>query len=302
VIPLLEPTTCTDCPEPAIGLRPNRGREPSCENCEAERQAMIQLILGPGEEPQLDLPIAEENRYEQRQADKADRRRERAQLLRAKAAAAHRTSINILPEGGEPIKIGHHSEHRHRRMHARSDDLTRRAIADTREADRLDRLADRTEAGAGGISADDPDAVVKLEAELTKLEARREKMKARNAAARKAKAEKPHEGWQLSNLGANIRRIKGRIKELEAAAVATIPADLEIGEWTLAWDSVDNRVRVYSPRPTSPERRAKQSEAMRSRGFVWARSAGAWQRQASARAWLLAQEAANEFAGVAPVA
>jgi hypothetical protein len=149
VIPLLDPTTCTDCPEPAIGRRWNLDREPSCENCEAERQAMIQLILGPGEEPQLDL--------------------------------------------------------------------TRRAIAD-----------------------------------------------------------------------------------LRAAAVATIPAGLEIGEWTLAWDTEDNRVRVYSPRPTSPERRAKQSEALRSRGFVWSRSAGAWQRQASARAWLLAQDAADEFAGVAP--
>ena len=36
---------CTDCDELAEGLRKNAGRQPTCRMCEAERLAMITLIL-----------------------------------------------------------------------------------------------------------------------------------------------------------------------------------------------------------------------------------------------------------------
>ena len=39
------PTTCADCSAPAVGLRPNLDREPSCPACEADRLAMIAMLL-----------------------------------------------------------------------------------------------------------------------------------------------------------------------------------------------------------------------------------------------------------------
>lgn len=70
--------------------------------------------------------------------DKATRAGERAEALatkaerRAAAAGQAQDSASAadarLPEGGEPIKIGHHSESRHRNALARADRATRRAI------------------------------------------------------------------------------------------------------------------------------------------------------------------------------
>ena len=42
---------CTDCDKPAAGLRRNLDREPSCCECEAERIAMIEMILQAASEP-----------------------------------------------------------------------------------------------------------------------------------------------------------------------------------------------------------------------------------------------------------
>lgn len=76
--------------------------------------------------------------------DKARRAGERAEALAARAerresAAEHaqqlaRAADARLPEGGEPIKIGHHSESRHRNAIARAGRATRRAITAGEEA------------------------------------------------------------------------------------------------------------------------------------------------------------------------
>lgn len=76
--------------------------------------------------------------------DKAHRAGERAEALAARAerreSAAERAQQLAraadarLPEGGEPIKIGHHSEGRHRNAIARANRATRRAIAADQEA------------------------------------------------------------------------------------------------------------------------------------------------------------------------
>ena len=154
--------------------------------------------------------------------------------------------------------------------------------------------------GMGGISADDPQAVSKLEKKLEKLEASQELMKAVNAYYRKhgtldgcphltergienLKADmasgwhyekKPFQPWQLSNNNAEIRRLKGRIEELtrqkEAAYVGW-----EFDGGTVEINRVANRLQIFfEGKPDAAVR-----DELKSNGFRWSPKAGAWQRQ-----------------------
>ena len=154
--------------------------------------------------------------------------------------------------------------------------------------------------GMGGISADDPQAVSKLEKKLEKLEASQELMKAVNAYYRKhgtldgcphltergienLKADmasgwhyekKPFQSWQLSNNNAEIRRLKGRIEELtrqkEAAYVGW-----EFDGGTVEINREANRLQIFfEGKPDAAVR-----DELKSNGFRWSPKAGAWQRQ-----------------------
>lgn len=93
------------------------------------------------------------------EADRAQRQEQRAEALNAKAdrkgAAAdaaweaEQRAVAALPPGGEPIKIGHHSERRHRKAIARAHDATRRAI----DATELARQASGRAAAAASTTA-----------------------------------------------------------------------------------------------------------------------------------------------------
>ena len=154
--------------------------------------------------------------------------------------------------------------------------------------------------GMGGISADDPQAVSKLEKKLEKLEASQELMKAVNAYYRKhgtldgcphltergienLKADmasgwhyekKPFQSWQLSNNNAEIRRLKGRIEELtrhkEAAYVGW-----EFDGGTVEINREANRLQIFfEGKPDAAVR-----DELKSNGFRWSPKAEAWQRQ-----------------------
>lgn len=154
--------------------------------------------------------------------------------------------------------------------------------------------------GMGGISADDPEAVTKLQLKLKELEQNQEKMKAVNAYYRKNKTlegcpqlswdeiagmkagmarswratPKPYESFALTNNSANIRRVKARIAEL------TQRAETEYQGWAfeggaVKMDKAANRLQVFFDE--KPDR--ETCSAMRHSGFKWAPSVGAWQRQ-----------------------
>ena len=154
--------------------------------------------------------------------------------------------------------------------------------------------------GMGGISADDPQAVSKLEKKLEKLEASQELMKAVNAYYRKhgtldgcphltergienLKADmasgwhyekKPFQSWQLSNNNAEIRRLKGRIEDLtrhkEAAYVGW-----EFDGGTVEINREANRLQIFfEGKPDATVR-----DELKSNGFRWSPKAEAWQRQ-----------------------
>ena len=154
--------------------------------------------------------------------------------------------------------------------------------------------------GMGGISADDPQAVQKLETKLEKLQAAQDTMKAVNAYYRKHKTldgcpnlsaesiekmksemssqwhieDKPYPSWALSNNNAEIRRIKGRIAELTKKQ-ETAYAGWEFDGGTVEANKEDNRLQIFFEE--KPDEKTR--ETLKENGFRWSPKAGAWQRQ-----------------------
>lgn len=154
--------------------------------------------------------------------------------------------------------------------------------------------------GTGGITTDDPNAREKIEKKIEALEALQNTMKAVNAYYRKhgtldgcpditpdqaltlasgmerdwRSDPKPFEAYQLSNNNAEIHRLQARLAELDK-----LNANTETG-WTFDGGTVeicreDNRVRIFHD--SKPD--ADVISELKSNGFKWARSVGAWQRQ-----------------------
>lgn len=155
--------------------------------------------------------------------------------------------------------------------------------------------------GTGGISADDPNAIEKLKRKIESLERRQELMKNANAAIRmknEAEGDKrlaelgyyPEEiralrepdfagrigypAYELTNNNANIRRLKARLAELEKRREA--PADgWEFEGGRVAINTELNRLQIFFDEKPDEDTRTN----LKSNGFRWAPSQGAWQRQ-----------------------
>ena len=172
--------------------------------------------------------------------------------------------------------------------------------------------------GMGGISADDPDAVSKLQSKLAKREALQETMKAVNAYYRKHKIvdgcphltpeqiekmkasmsgdwranPKPFESYQLSNNNAEIRRLKERIAALTRQREIGY-VGWEFGGGKVEANAADNRLQIFFDGKPEADTREKLKEY----GFRWSPSAGAWQRQLNDNAI----RAADYLACIAPL-
>ena len=152
--------------------------------------------------------------------------------------------------------------------------------------------------GMGGISADDPNAIDKLQAKLEKLEATQEMMKAVNAYYRKHKTLEgcPHlsqksieafqsgiaEGgggspflpWQLSNNNANIRQVRSRIEQLTRQRENAF-VGWEFDGGTVEINREANRLQIFfEGKPDEATR-----NILKENSFRWSPKAGAWQRQ-----------------------
>lgn len=152
--------------------------------------------------------------------------------------------------------------------------------------------------GMGGISADDRQAVEKLEAKLEGLKADQEHMKAVNAYYRKHKTLEgcpvltpegiaalqasmsrdwrkdpvPYPSFHLSNNNANIRRIEQRIHELKNRPEF---AGWEFPGGRAEINQDENRLQLFFDEKPGDEQR----QALKHGGFRWSPSQGAWQRQ-----------------------
>ena len=229
---------------------------------------------------------------------KRERKEARADRLERDAQSAFAASHNITKDipFGQPILVGHHSEGRHRRDIARSWSLLGKGVELQKQAERV-RV--QLQYVPSRISGDDDSAIDLLREEITADRARSEQMKDANRRWKKGRAAlltaeelekcypaslakygqtpdqaRPYASFQLSNLNANIRRKEDRIKELERLGRG-MPADVVGAGWHTEHDGNDNRLRiVFDAKPD-----AETIKLLKSSGFKWAPSVGAWQRQ-----------------------
>lgn len=166
----------------------------------------------------------------------------------------------------------------------------------------IQKILDKIRAtGQGGISSDDPLALVKLQKKLAQLEDTQRTMKAVNAYYRKHKTldgctdisedqihklkadmasswhleDKPFASFALSNNNANIKRTRERIAELEKRQTEAAPEGWTFDGGTVEINTSLNRIQIFYDEKPSFDLRSE----LKSRGFRWAPSQNAWQRQ-----------------------
>lgn len=245
------------------------------------------------------------NDYEAKQEAKRERYEKRAELARRLADLRYKRAhemASAIPFG-QPILVGHHSEGRDRRYRAKIEANYRKSFELQERAKYYAGKA--ANLGKSGISSDDPEAVVKLQEKLDKLKAEQANMVALNKLIRKgdkaALAAEPFNlspaaiedlfkpdfvgrigfpSYLLSNNNANIRRIEGRIAELKRNATRETKETELPGNVKIVENAEANRLQVFFPGKPDASIRTR----LKSRGFRWAPSEGAWQRHLTAGA------------------
>lgn len=113
------------------------------------------------------------------------------------------------------------------------------------------------------IYNDDPNAIIKLKEKLKRLENEKNSIKART-----------HEKWELTNIGANIRETKLRIKRLEEQETLVFPETKFKGGKAIHNKEI-NRIQLLFDNIPSFEIRNE----LKHNGFHWSKKEGAWQRE-----------------------
>lgn len=221
-----------------------------------------------------------------------------AASTRAKEGASQlidraREMASVIPFG-QPILLNHHSEQRDRNYRGRIENKFRKGFDLYKKAE---YYAERAEAARDNqtIFSDDPSASEKIEEKIARLEKRQEVMKAANGFMRKgnwegladlgfseaqvAKLISPdfagrpgYPPYMLSNNGAEIRRLKERLKILEIRSKQET-SEKQIGPVRVLDNVEENRLQLFFP--------DKPEEAIRaelgSHGFRWSRTNNCWQ-------------------------
>lgn len=250
-----------------------------------------------------------------------ERRARRIERLRAAAERKRREGSNLVEQAhkmadvipfGQPILVGHYSEQRDRNYRNRIESKFRKGFETQNEAAALEQRADAAESNTA-ISSDDPNAVEKIKAQIVKLEELQETMKAANKLVRKNDrgglaalgfsesridqlftpdfiGRLGFPSYEVTNNGANIRRLKERVKTLESHAHDET-TETVIGDCRIVDSVEDNRLQMFFP--------SKPDDAVRSRlksnGFRWTPTLGCWQAYRGAYRKQIAEQIANSL-------
>lgn len=152
----------------------------------------------------------------------------------------------------------------------------------------------------GPILSNDPRAIEKLDAELSEAVALHEKMKEVNRIIRLGDENVLRErgidpesdfssGYRLSNSRARIKRIEQRISNLKRNR-ATPESEYDVNGIRVKDNLIADRVQIFFPGKPDAQMRSR----LKSYGFRWAPSIGAWQGYRNART----KSAVKEIFGV----
>lgn len=201
--------------------------------------------------------------YEERKKRKKERYQELAEKSREKSQQhyeQYQKMSNAIPLG-QPILTDHYSANAvrqgYKRMHSQFD----KSVEEDNKAEYYENKIDTIE-NNNSISLDDPKAVEKLKDKLERLEHKRENIKAR-----------PHETWELQNIGAEIRRIKKRIEQIKDLEELDFKDIVFTGGKAILNKEV-NRIQILFDDKPSEEVR----NILKYRGFKWSGYEQAWQR------------------------
>ncbi|MBU2701153.1 hypothetical protein Ga0466249_002267 [Sporomusaceae bacterium BoRhaA] len=254
------------------------------------------------------------NSYEQKLENRRQRYLEFAANKRSESKAAYNQAhkmAEVIPFG-QPILVGHHSERSDRNYRNKISNKYEKSFKLSDTANYYEQKA--ASVGTGGISSDDPDAIIKLKAQLEQAEKAQETMKAVNKAIRKnddnelyklgytdsqiAKLKMPDSlgrvgfaNYALTNNNANIHRIKQRIEVLERNANKQ-PVEVEYDRYTYKED--DNRCQfIFDGKPADNIR-----EVLKHNSFKWSPSRSAWVRQLTGNGKYAARRVMEQLKGI----
>ncbi|MDY7730044.1 DUF3560 domain-containing protein [Acinetobacter baumannii] len=243
-------------------------------------------------------------RYEERQKNRLERYEALADKAQEKSTS-FATRSNKMAECipfGQPILVGHHSEKADRNFRAKIHSTMGKAVQESEKAEYYRNKADSV--GKGGISSDDPNAIAKLKDKLLSLQQRQERMKLANKLIKKHSDQdarlkglidlgfteelatevlNPKYGvigfasYTLQNNNAEISRLKKRITQLEAVENRE-SQEVESELYKYKECKIENRCMfTFDGKPTEEIR-----QTLKSNGFKWSPSRGAWVRQLNA--------------------
>lgn len=250
--------------------------------------------------------------HRQRRIENAKRQAEKAEREAERLYSEAREMSSAIPFG-QPILVGHHSEKRDRNYREKTHNKYGKAFKTQDKAGYYAEKAETIESN-DAIFDDDPQALQKLEAKLQQLQESQDFMKSANKYIKK----KDREGflslpnaseklwrevntpdvmggigfadYKLKNNNANIRRVKERIEKLRLLQQRQ-QFDAIVNGVRIFENHEANRLQMYFDGKPSDEVRKQ----LKSNGFRWSPSQGAWQRHISAWALYVAKEIADSL-------
>jgi hypothetical protein len=236
--------------------------------------------------------------YHERKTNRIAYAKEQVEKNEQKATALHKRANYIANiTQGEPIKIGHHSEARHRKDLERMDNAMRGAVDASKKADYYDDKAAAI-VDNRAISSDDPQVLQKLRDQLEQLIKKQTFMKQVNRLIRTGNKDaflalpgisekhwvnlnedgrhggKGFASYELTNNNANISRIKKRVTALEREERRPA-SDQVIKGIRLVENKEANRIQLIFPQEPSD----KIKEVLKRQfAFKYSKLEGAWQR------------------------